>query len=66
MVTGRPHFHTELTNAIVTEPALLLDISANADDVRTYLSSRLESQRYLSPALKLEIVKLISQEADGM
>ena len=43
-----------------------LTIKAEDTDIRTFLSSRLEAEPYLSQEFKNDIVEVISQKAEGM
>jgi len=65
MITSRPHlrwFHS------LPESSIRLEIDAkDVDrDVHTYLSSRVNRERFLVPTLKSKIVETISQQSEGM
>jgi hypothetical protein len=61
MLTSRSHLRG------VPYPACVhLNIAADDDDIRTFLSSRLEEEPYFSQECKTDIVEAISQGAGGM
>lgn len=62
LLTSRPHLQKI---KIWPEPDML-PISAETNDVKRFLNSRLNRKRFLSQNLKDEIVKVISEGAEGM
>lgn len=62
LVTSRPHLRRlkSLPNSA------LMSVTATDEDVRTYLSSRLQQVGYLSQDVKNKTVEAISQSAQGM
>jgi hypothetical protein len=63
MLTSRPYLHRLQT---LFESSLLMEFKAEEEDIRKYLSTRLEKIRYLSQDLKSEIIDVITRGAEGM
>jgi hypothetical protein len=63
MLTGRSYL-PRLSKLL--KPALLMTVNAEDGDIRTYLSSRLEREPYLSQESKNHILEVISDGAEGM
>ena len=63
LVTSRPHLRRLKS---FPDPAVLMSVTVTDEDVRTYLSSRLQQVGYLSQVVKNKTVEVISQSAQGM
>lgn len=50
----------------LSRTGLCINIVAEDADIRTYLSSRLETVEFLSQELKRQVVDVIAQGAEGM
>lgn len=65
MLSSRPHLQ-RLQTLPEDSHRIVIDPKDVDQDVRTYLSFRLERERFLSPKLKNKIVEVLSQQAEGM
>lgn len=63
LVTSRPHLQCLRDLA---EGASVFRITANDDDVKAYLFSRLANESYLAPEIKTEITNRLIKGAQGM
>ncbi len=63
MLASQPHLQKLGT---LSECAITINLSASDSDVRTYLSFRLERERFLSQGLKSKIVEKVGQGVKGM